>query len=74
MLYQQSFLELGDLTLASGVLAAVTAARPAAMLIGLWQSLRQPSIHRMETAATLGVLQFCLVLAWWRLLPLRLWG
>ncbi|MDY0976510.1 serine hydrolase domain-containing protein [Massilia sp. CFBP9012] len=74
LFYQQSFLELGDLTLASGLLAAVTAALPAAMLIGLWQSLRQPSIHRMETAATLAVLQFCLVLAWWGLLPLRLWG
>ncbi|MBQ5949996.1 serine hydrolase [Massilia sp. ST3] len=72
--YQQSFLQMGDLTVASGLLAIVTAALPAAMLAGLFIALRRTVIVRMEVAAMLAVLQFSLVLACWGLLPLRLWA
>lgn len=72
--YAQSFMQLGDLTLASGLLALVTAALPVAMLVGLGVALRSGRTRRMAVAAMLGVLQLTLVLAWWGLLPLRLWG
>jgi hypothetical protein len=73
----QSFLRLGDVTPASVSLAAVTAFLPLAMLAGLWRQFRrrpQGAIATLDNAAMLGVLQFALVLAYWGLLPLRLWG
>jgi CubicO group peptidase (beta-lactamase class C family) len=66
--FGQSFLALGDLTIASGLLAAATAALPLAMIVGL---ARRPG--RLEAVAMVGVLQWCGVLAVWGLLPLRLW-
>jgi len=65
---------LGDLTVASGLLATATAILPIAMLTGLGIALRRKSIRTMDTIALLAVLQFSLVLAWWGLLPLRLWA
>lgn len=72
--YRQSFLQLGDLTLASGLLAVATAVLPVVMLIGLVMSLRRKTIKSAESAAMLAVLQLTVVLAAWRLLPLRLWA
>lgn len=72
--FLQSFLQLGDLTLASGLLAAVTAILPVAMLIGLSMAKRRKTIKSAESAAMLAVLQLTLVLAGWSLLPLRLWA
>lgn len=74
LFYRQSFLQLGDLTPASALLAAVSAALPLAMFAGLGLSLRRQSISRVDTAAMLAVLQLSLMLAWWDLLPLRLWA
>ncbi|MEW7848161.1 serine hydrolase domain-containing protein [Massilia aurea] len=70
----QSFLQLGELTIASGLLAVVTAALPVTMLAGLGLALHRRTVRRMEMGAMLAVLQLCLVLAWWGLLPLRLWA
>lgn len=72
--YGQSYLQMGDLTLASGLLAAVTAALPLAMLAGLGMSLRRKGVKRADAVAMLAVLQLALVLAAWGLLPLRLWA
>lgn len=72
--YHQSFLALGDLTWASGLLAAVTAALPAAMLVGVGMALRRGSVVGAGPAAMLAVLQLSVVLAAWGLLPLRLWA
>ncbi|UVW28781.1 serine hydrolase [Massilia sp. H6] len=72
--YHQSFMRLGELTLASGLLAAVTGALPVAMLAGLAASLRAARVDILDAAAMLAVLQLCLVLAAWGLLPLRLWA
>lgn len=72
--YRQSFIQLGDLTLASGLLAAVTAALPVTMCIGLAMAQGRKAWRSVETAAMLTVLQSCLVLADWRMLPLRLWA
>lgn len=72
--YQQSFLQMGDLTVASILLAAASAALPVAMLAGLCISLRRGLIVRTDIIAMLAVLQLSLVLACWGLLPLRLWA
>lgn len=72
--YQQSFVQLGDLTLASGLLAAVTGALPVAMLVGLGMTLCRKTISRADLAAMLAVLQLTLLLAAWNLLPFRVWA
>lgn len=71
--YRQSFLQLGDLTLASGLLAAVTAALPVTMVIGLAMALRGRPVGRAAVAAMLAVLQLAVLLAAFGLLPLCLW-
>ncbi len=74
---RQSFLQLGDLTWASGLLAVVTATLPLAMLVGLVLQFRSRGhgvIARLDLLAMLAVVQWALVLAAWGLLPLRLWA
>lgn len=70
----QSIMQLGDLTLASGLLAAATAALSVAMIVGLIQALRHASDRLAGLAAMLAVLQLCLLLTAWGLLPFRLWA
>lgn len=75
--FGQSFLAIGDLTVASGLLAAVTLLLPVAMGVGLWRTWRAPRRSRWQLADALamaGVLQWCAVLAAWGLLPLRTWA
>ncbi|MES2759372.1 MAG: serine hydrolase domain-containing protein [Pseudomonadota bacterium] len=74
LFYGQSFLQLGDLTPASALLAGVTAALPVTMLVGLGMGLRRRTMQSADAVAMLAVLQLTLVLAAWRLLPLRLWA
>lgn len=76
----QPFMRLGDLTLASGLLAAATVVLPVAMVVALarlvaWQR-GQPwrAATGIDGAAMLLVLQFVGVLAAWGLVPLRLWA
>ena len=74
---RQSFLQLGDLTLASGTLAAVTVALPLTMLVGLFLRIRgrqRGAVATLDVLAMLAVLQWTIVLAAWGLLPLRLWA
>lgn len=74
--FQQSFLQLGDVTAASVLLAMVTGLLPLAMTIGLVVGLRRRAlgvIDMLDMAAVVGVLQWMIVLAIWNLLPLRLW-
>jgi hypothetical protein len=73
---RQSFLQLGDATVASVSLAVVTAMLPLGMFAGLVLQLRNRTSGLMtavDIAATLAVLQWTIVLAAWDLLPLRLW-
>ena len=77
LLLRQSFLQLGDLTLASALLAAVTAALPLAMTVGLIVRIRRGgrgAVAALDALAMLAVLQWTIVLAVWGLLPLRLWA
>lgn len=68
---RQPVLQLGDLTPVNLSLAAVTGALPIAAALGLWRAGRTSWIDAVALAA---VLQWTLVLAWWGLLPLRLWA
>ena len=73
----QSFLAIGDITQASILLLIVTAVLPLSMLFGIWQSFRlrpQSIVDRLELLAMISVLQCCLLLAYWGLLPLQLWA
>ena len=78
--YFQSYLRLGDVTIASVLLALATGALPLAMAFGLarcWRSrgtlAEAGSLAKWDWVALLAALQLLLVLAWWGLLPLRLW-
>jgi CubicO group peptidase (beta-lactamase class C family) len=72
----QSFMQLGDLTLASGLLAFATGALPCAIGYGL---LRLPGSKRTITypvcdcAALLAVAQWLIVLAVWGMIPFVMW-
>jgi hypothetical protein len=73
----QSFMALGDLTLASAVLAAVTLLLPVGMALTILRVAKQRGRSRttlMHGLAAVLVLQFCAVLASAGLLPLRLWS
>jgi hypothetical protein len=72
----QSFMQLGDMTAASMLLAATSAALPFTMIALLWQVARSPRRTAPLIAHSLcaiAVLQWCAVLAKWDLLPMRLW-
>ncbi|MGK5037759.1 serine hydrolase domain-containing protein [Janthinobacterium sp. LB3P118] len=80
LFYFQSYLRLGDVTVASVLLALVTGALPLAMAFGLarcWRSRgtagEAGSWAKWDWVGLLAALQLLLVLAWWGLLPLRLW-
>jgi CubicO group peptidase (beta-lactamase class C family) len=68
----QSFMQLGDLTLASGLLAFATGALPCAIVYGL---LRLPGSTRPagDCAALLAVAQWLIVLAVWGMIPFVMW-
>jgi CubicO group peptidase (beta-lactamase class C family) len=73
----QSFMALGDLTLASVLLAAVTFLLPVAMLITLIRSVkvwRESKINLLHGLAAVLVLQWCVVLFAAKMLPWRLWA
>lgn len=76
----QSYLRLGDMTAGSVLLALATGALPLAMAFGLarcWRRRGTPAeagpLAKWDWLALLAALQLLLVLAWWGLLPLRLW-
>jgi CubicO group peptidase (beta-lactamase class C family) len=86
LFFGQSFLQLGELTLASAALALVSGLLPIAMLLGIWHWLLRQAAFRSgavkdrgkssvpELLAMIAVLQWSLVLVYWGLLPLRLWA
>ncbi len=73
----QSFMALGDVTLASTLLAITTGLLPLGMIVTLVQALRAESIstlNRLHWVAAVLVLQWCVVLMSAGLLPFRLWA
>ena len=73
LFYLQSFLRMGELTMASGALAVVTAALPVTLLAGLALQWRDGQRHIVDSLALIASLQCTLVLAAWGMLPLMLW-
>lgn len=74
--YFQSFLRLGDITVASVLMAVVTGALPLAIAFGLarcWRSRGTGTLEKLDWIGLLAAFQLLLVLAWWGLLPLRIW-
>ena len=72
----QTYTQLGDRTIASLALYAVTAALPLLMLLQAWRSVRRHeglARGRVNLVAVLLVLQWCAVLAGWGMLPFALW-
>ena len=73
----QSFMALGDLTIASGLLALVSALLPIGMALTLYRAVRKgeggflASVHGVMAVL---VLQWCVVLMAAGLLPFRLWA
>ena len=77
LFFWQSFLQLGDLTVASATLAVATALLPLGMLVCVGQQIRSRTsgaLATLDVAAALAVLQWTIVLAAWGLVPLRLWN
>lgn len=72
----QSFLQLGDLTPASALLALVTGMLPLAMIFGLWRRFHRRAANGgavPEALASVAVLQWTVVLGYWGFMPVRLW-
>ena len=73
----QSFMALGDLTLASGILAVATLLLPLGMLLTILLARKTWKVSRIDLLqgiAAAFVLQWCAVLAASGMLPLRLWA
>jgi CubicO group peptidase (beta-lactamase class C family) len=73
----QSFMALGDMTLASVLLASATLLLPLGMLLTIWRvrkSWRSSKLNLLHGLAAMFVLQWCAVLIAAGLLPLRLWA
>lgn len=69
---------LGEVTWASGALATMTAALPLAAVVGLWIIVAQrggrKALRAFDTWLLLPLLQWCLVLVAWGMVPLRTWA
>lgn len=76
--FVQSFLAIGDLTIASALTALVTGALPLALVFGIVSNLRigvaRTRASLLETCAMAALLQWTVMLAFWGVVPLRLWA
>lgn len=77
LFYLQSFMRMGELTMASAMLALVTASLPFALTAGLVRQWRKKEHDKQrnifDTVALVAGLQCALVLAAWGMLPFTLW-
>jgi len=71
-LLNQSFLNLGDFTFANILLAIATGFLPLAMIFGVRKIWKNKTLT-IDTAGTLFILQWTLVLIYWGVFPFRLW-
>jgi hypothetical protein len=73
LFFQQSFLEFGEKTTASIFLAVLSGSLPIVLVIGL---IKQFSVSKSVSFDLLGIiaaLQLCLLLVYWRVVPLVFW-
>ena len=74
--FTQSFMALGDMTVASVLLAGATVLLPFTMLVAFWKTLRvevRKGIDNLHGIASIATLQWCAVLFYFDMLPFRLW-
>ncbi|MGJ9420803.1 serine hydrolase domain-containing protein [Massilia sp. CMS3.1] len=74
--FSQPFLAMGDLSMASGLLALASCALPLGIAYGLvWLLMRRGTIRQpaFDCAALLAVAQWTIVLAAWGMLPFIMW-
>lgn len=74
---QQSFMRFGELTFASGLLTLVSLALPVSLLIAIALITKRQTIStadKLDRLAMLALLQFCLLLGYWNMLPIKYWG
>lgn len=75
LLYRLPFTQWGDLNWATGLLAALSVAIPAALVGQIGMAVRsRPRLWQVDLLAGLLALQWVAVLAWFGLVPLRLWA
>ena len=72
-LLNQSFLNLGDLTIANILLAIVTGVLPLAMIFGSLKTWKNKTFS-IDSIGILFILQWTLILVYWSVLPFRLWS
>jgi len=73
--YNQSFLKFGELTAASFSLAIVSGLLPLTLLVAIFLGIKKVKTHRLlkDVIASFMLLQLCLVLIYWDLLPTIFW-
>lgn len=78
LLLGRSWQSMGDPTIASVLPAALTAALPIAAGWGLWRAIKGADGHarrrRLDAWMLIAILQWCVALAAWGMLPLRTWA
>jgi len=72
-LLDQSFLNIGDLTIVNVSLAIVTGIFPVGMLFGLIRAMRKRALT-IDVLAVLFAFQWAVVLISWNLIPFRIWS
>lgn len=71
----QSFIELGDFTVGNATLTIVTGILPIALAFGMIKSLKSNyKIGKLDLMAILLFFQWITVLAFWGLIPFKLWA
>ena len=73
---RQSFMALGDFTLASALLATVTLLLPVGLILTMifaWRARTKTRVNLLHSIAAVFALQWCVVLIAAGMLPLRLW-
>lgn len=75
LVYRMPFTQWGDPELPALLLALVTLSLPAAVALQAWRSWQaRKSLWQADAAAAAMALQWLAVLAWFGLIPLRLWS
>ncbi|WP_083253226.1 serine hydrolase domain-containing protein [Flavivirga aquatica] len=72
-LLTQSILNLGDMTMGNVLLTIVTGIIPLAMIFGLIKARKNKPL-KIDVIAILFILQWSIILAYWNLIPFKLWA
>lgn len=73
LFFQQNYLEFGDKTAASALLAALSIALPVSLLIALVAMLKTGRARKLDLLGSGALLQLCLLFFWVDVFPLAAW-